>query len=267
MTMRKGLGKGTGSGYKNMIPTDPRVHRQSACGIKQPQSSKAFNLPHGKPQNLVDFSERRGTKRQVAWAFSILSDAQELINMGLYKEATEKINSAKRVLMGRFEYLDEDMTIRVFSRDEIRKMKEESDDMSQSAKKVIDSKAPLMTEQELNLVKRRLNDGTMDVHKFWEDRNSEPIQLTEAQNKKGYDWLKNLWVTPTGKEREMSPFGYREEQVMRNFDHIEVIDFYDMSRTSDFHNYVPLYSVVAKDGSAFDYYYDPSSDYKVAIVG
>jgi hypothetical protein len=34
---RHGLGKGSGSGYRNMIPTDPRVHSQSAKGLKQPQ--------------------------------------------------------------------------------------------------------------------------------------------------------------------------------------------------------------------------------------
>ena len=38
--MRKGMGKGTGKGYKNMMGIDPKVHSQSAKGIKQPQSMK-----------------------------------------------------------------------------------------------------------------------------------------------------------------------------------------------------------------------------------
>jgi hypothetical protein len=35
--MRKGLGKGQGKGYRNIIGRDPHVHRQSARGLKQPQ--------------------------------------------------------------------------------------------------------------------------------------------------------------------------------------------------------------------------------------
>jgi len=37
MAIRKGLGKGKGKGYKNIIPRDPRVHSLSRRGIKQPQ--------------------------------------------------------------------------------------------------------------------------------------------------------------------------------------------------------------------------------------
>jgi len=35
--MRKGMGKGTGKGYKNLVGTDKRIHSMSAKGIKQPQ--------------------------------------------------------------------------------------------------------------------------------------------------------------------------------------------------------------------------------------
>jgi len=35
--MRKGLGKGSGKGYKNILGYDPRVHSDSRRGIKQPQ--------------------------------------------------------------------------------------------------------------------------------------------------------------------------------------------------------------------------------------
>lgn len=37
MTKRKGLGKGRGKGYKNLIPKDKKVHADSAKGKKQPQ--------------------------------------------------------------------------------------------------------------------------------------------------------------------------------------------------------------------------------------
>lgn len=126
---RKGMGLGTGKGYRNIIPFDKPVHQMSAKGIRQPQHLSYLGKcggksPFGKhkPKNLVDF----GKQNQVSWAFSILSDAQELIDMGLYKEANEKINSSKRVLMGRYEVCDDGFSIRVFSRDEIRAMKEKS---------------------------------------------------------------------------------------------------------------------------------------------
>lgn len=37
MADRKGLGRGTGKGYKNIVGKDPRVHSDSARGRKQPQ--------------------------------------------------------------------------------------------------------------------------------------------------------------------------------------------------------------------------------------
>ena len=37
MATRKGLGKGKGKGYKNILPTDKPIHKDSGRGIKQPQ--------------------------------------------------------------------------------------------------------------------------------------------------------------------------------------------------------------------------------------
>lgn len=47
------------------------------------------------------------------WCFSILSDAQELIRMGFKKEATEKINQAKKVLRGKYNVVEEGFAIEV----------------------------------------------------------------------------------------------------------------------------------------------------------
>jgi hypothetical protein len=46
---RRGLGKGKGSGYKNLIPKDPGVHSQSSRGIKQPQLLPAYISPFKTP--------------------------------------------------------------------------------------------------------------------------------------------------------------------------------------------------------------------------
>jgi hypothetical protein len=41
---RVGMGKGSGSGYKNLIPGDPRVHSESSRGLKQPQRIASIKL-------------------------------------------------------------------------------------------------------------------------------------------------------------------------------------------------------------------------------
>ena len=45
-SVRRGLGAGKGTGYKNLIPKDPMVHSQSSKGIKQPQR---VNIPIPEP--------------------------------------------------------------------------------------------------------------------------------------------------------------------------------------------------------------------------
>jgi len=42
--MRKGLGKGRGQGYKNLVRRDKVIHSQSAKGIKQPQRIKQIRI-------------------------------------------------------------------------------------------------------------------------------------------------------------------------------------------------------------------------------
>lgn len=60
MVNRKGLGKGRGKGYKNLTGKDPKVHSQSAKGMKQPQRmSMAQKLAVTKNLKLKD-SDRDG---------------------------------------------------------------------------------------------------------------------------------------------------------------------------------------------------------------
>jgi len=54
---------------------------------------------------------RSQTKEQ--WAFSILSDAQELLSMKFFNEANEKINNAKKVLRGQYKEIENGFAIRV----------------------------------------------------------------------------------------------------------------------------------------------------------
>lgn len=43
--MRRGLGRGAGQGYRNILPTDKKVHFDSRMGIKQPQRLPNLPLP------------------------------------------------------------------------------------------------------------------------------------------------------------------------------------------------------------------------------
>jgi hypothetical protein len=110
-----------------------------------------------------------------------------------------------------------------------------------------------ITEKEINLIKNRMNNDKVDedtqeaIDYIWENS----PQLTPDQNKKGIDFLRNLWKSPTGKERTNNPFGYREQEALENFEYFELRGFYDAgNRYRKF--YVPLYTCVGAD-SNFEY--------------
>jgi len=106
-----------------------------------------------------------------------------------------------------------------------------------------------LTEQEVNLMKKRLNDGKVDVHRMREGG----YALTPDQVAKGKAWLMDKWRTTRGVERKNCPFGYREMAALETFKTIRLIDWYDMSRYGRQPFYVPVYEVVGKDGY-FQYY-------------
>jgi hypothetical protein len=110
-----------------------------------------------------------------------------------------------------------------------------------------------ITEKEINLIKNRMNNDKVDeatqqvIDYIWENS----PQLTPDQNKKGIDFLRNLWKSPTGKERTNNPFGYREQDTLETFEYFELRGFYDAgNRYRKF--YVPLYTCVGAD-SSFEY--------------
>lgn len=133
--------------------------------------------------------------------------------------------------------------------------------MKNSSEKIISEIviSGIATEQQINLICRRLNAGEkIDLSEIWD----HPANLTPEQNKKGIQFLKNLWKTPTGAERKNNPFGYREEKILDNFTGFELAGVYD---AGNYHSsfYVPLYNCCG-DNNAFQYYY---SNGKVNIVG
>jgi hypothetical protein len=110
-----------------------------------------------------------------------------------------------------------------------------------------------ITEKEINLIKNRMNNDKVDeatqqvIDYIWDNS----PQLTPDQNKKGIDFLRNLWKSPTGKERTNNPFGYREQDTLETFEYFELRGFYDAgNRYRKF--YVPLYTCVGAN-SNFEY--------------
>lgn len=87
----------------------------------------------------------------------------------------------------------------------------------------------------------------------------EELALTDDQNKKGIDFLNKLRFTPTGKERQNNPYGYREEEILNNFSHFTFCGFYPVGQFY----YIRMYNCYSKDGDCFQYYYNG----KMNIVG
>jgi hypothetical protein len=88
------------------------------------------------------------------------------------------------------------------------------------------------------------------------------LELSDRQQTKGFDFLKGLWKSPTGKERINNPFGYREQDILTNGTDITLKGFYNASVYGGCDNYLPIYAVNSADGS-FEYYYNG----KLQIIG
>lgn len=107
-----------------------------------------------------------------------------------------------------------------------------------------------LTEGEINLIKNRMNRGEdIDLSKMYD---LGGLFITPEQTQKGFDWLWNLYKTPRGVERKNNPFGYREEDILENFDHFEITDFYNAGNRY-VNWYMPVYRVIGKNGSSFEY--------------
>jgi len=115
-------------------------------------------------------------------------------------------------------------------------------------------KSDTISEKDILLMKRRMNANNNDtsvreVLDYYMEIGENP-RLDAEQTKKGYDFLMNLWKSPTGKVRTNNPFSEREQKVLENFSHFEF---------EGFMNGQPVYIVMAKNGSSFEYYYSGGS--------
>ena len=111
------------------------------------------------------------------------------------------------------------------------------------------AKMGIITEKEINLIKIRLNRGEkVDLNPL----NEKVIKLTDEQNKKGIDFLINLYKTPRGIERKNNPFGFYEQRILDNFSHFCFNGYYNVGKYDKY--YIPVYSCYS-DVECFVYYY------------
>jgi len=111
------------------------------------------------------------------------------------------------------------------------------------------------SEKELNALKNYMNANPVigsALNNFV--ANKEGTKLDQTQVAKGFKFLYNLGFTPKGVERRNSPFGYREEYIVKNPKTIELKQFHDAgNRNNTF--YVPYYEAIGKDGTSMEYFY------------
>jgi len=109
-------------------------------------------------------------------------------------------------------------------------------------------KSKSISEQEINLLKRRLNAG--EKVEGLEYMIDDEISLTGDQNAKGKKYLKNVFRTPKGAERKNHPFGYREQEAIDSLKEFYFAGFHNPSFFGK--NFQPVYTAVGKDAN-FDY--------------
>lgn len=107
-----------------------------------------------------------------------------------------------------------------------------------------------LTESEVNLLKRRLNDGKVDIRRV----RKSGYALYPAQIAKGLKWLHGLHYTSRGAVRVNSPLGYREARILDASTTMRLMQFMNIqSHRSARPFFVPVYTVVSPSQN-FDYY-------------
>ena len=113
-------------------------------------------------------------------------------------------------------------------------------------------KQGFITEKQINLLKRRLNNGEkIDMSFCYEN----DIKITSEQTQKGLNFLLNQWKTPKGKERTSNPFGYNQQEILRSFTGFFFLGFYDLAKYKQMPYYTAIYQVCGNN-NCFQYYYD-----------
>ena len=92
---RKGLGRGLGKGYKNIVPRDPYVHGLSARGVStqlKMDKSRLKNLMREYRDHIITRSWERQPHKQVVQVVEEVDDARRTLEFGLSAKGTWKAN-------------------------------------------------------------------------------------------------------------------------------------------------------------------------------
>ena len=108
----------------------------------------------------------------------------------------------------------------------------------------------IITEREVNLIKKRLNDPHTGGIKRRIFANG-PLKLTPEQTEKGIKWLLDKYKTPRGVVRKNNPFNKKQAAILENFKEFELVNFLDRGMFIDW--WLPVYLVRSKHGREFLY--------------
>lgn len=123
-----------------------------------------------------------------------------------------------------------------------------------------------ITEKQINLIKRRLNNkkDLKEVESLYIEAQEEGLEVTEEQAQKGFNWLMNLYKSPTGKIRKNNPYGYREMEALNAGLKGFTFDGHYNAGNAFIDWYTPIYTYIGKNGSTFQYYVAQG---KINIIG
>lgn len=85
------------------------------------------------------------------------------------------------------------------------------------------------------------------------------LSISQAQSTKGLLWLKNLYMSPTGKIRKSNPFNETHLEVINNYSHWTFEGLEDMTyeiqpnRFDDNKYLFPIYRIHSTSGAHFEY--------------
>lgn len=82
----------------------------------------------------------------------------------------------------------------------------------------------------------------------------EERKITREQSRYGIEYLLKRYFKKNGEPRKGSPFGSRENVILKSFSKFRFVGFYEMSSNGGYWTTsIPVYRVYSKDGSYFDY--------------
>lgn len=124
-----------------------------------------------------------------------------------------------------------------------------------------------ITEKQINLIGRRLNNNKelgKELQKLFDLATDEGVEVEASQAQKGFDWLMNLYKTPTGAIRKNNPYGYREMDALDSG--IKAFTYDGHIDMGSYGNpwFAPLYTFIGKNGGSFQYYVRGE---KIQIIG